>query len=90
MICKIRKNDEKSLDKQSPSDFDFGLRIAGSFIAREGQSEVGYGSPVMRMVAWTFFCPSPPWLAMSDGLVGVGYGGPAVRSFASTGVFFAC
>ena len=44
----------------------------------------------MRMVAWAgfFFVLHPPWLATRDGLVKVGYGGPAVRSFASTGLFF--
>jgi hypothetical protein len=36
-----------------------------------------------------FFRPAPLWLATSDGLLRVGYGGPAVRSFASTGLFFA-
>ncbi len=48
--------------------------------------EVGQGGYVMRMVhGWVFFSAYVPWLATSDGLLGTGYGGPAVRPFASTG-----
>jgi hypothetical protein len=49
-----KKIGERGLDIQSPR-----FLICGLFArARDGQSEVGYGGPVMRMIAWAGFFSS--------------------------------